>query len=59
MWKSRETNASFNQCCGTVTIYYGSGTDFRQVPLPVPVPAVYLNHKGSLRFGFIEKILRF
>jgi hypothetical protein len=31
------------QCCGTVTIFYGSGSDFWQVPVPVPAP--YLDHK--------------
>jgi hypothetical protein len=44
---------SERQCCGTVTIYYGSGFgfDFWQVtvpvlvPAPVPVPAPYLDHK--------------
>ncbi len=33
---------SFQQCCGTVTILYGSGSgfgsDFRKVMVPVPVP---------------------
>ena len=32
----------FHQCCGTVTIYYGSGSgsgsDFWKVMVPVPVP---------------------
>jgi hypothetical protein len=26
------------QCCGTVTIFFGSGSDFVLVPVPVPVP---------------------
>ncbi len=26
------------QCCGTVTTYYGSGSDFSQVKVPVPAP---------------------
>ncbi len=26
------------QCCGTVTIFYGSGSDFWKVMVPVPVP---------------------
>jgi hypothetical protein len=31
------------QCCGTVTIFYDSGSDFWKVTVPVPVP--YLDHK--------------
>jgi hypothetical protein len=27
-----------DQCCGTVTIYYGSGSDFGKVMVPVPAP---------------------
>ncbi len=34
---------SANQCCGTVAIYYGSGSDFCQVMVPAPAP--YLDHK--------------
>ena len=34
------TSYSSGQCCGTVTIYYGSGSgfDFWKVMIPVPVP---------------------
>jgi hypothetical protein len=31
------------QRCGTVTIYYGSGSNFSKVMVPVPAP--YLDHK--------------
>jgi hypothetical protein len=34
-------------CGGTVTIDYGSGSDFWQFTVPVPVPAPYLDHKSS------------
>jgi hypothetical protein len=50
-----------NQCCGIVTIFYGSGSDFWKsygsgsaygsnlwkvmIPVPVTVPAPYLYHK--------------
>ncbi len=35
----------YNQCCGTVTIYYGSGSTSQKVtvptvPVPVPVPVL-------------------
>jgi hypothetical protein len=32
---------SIKQCCGTVTIFYGtgSGSDFRQVTVPVQAPS--------------------
>jgi hypothetical protein len=54
------------QCCGTVTIYYGSGSDFwkvmvpvpvptfEKVTVPVPVPAPYLDYKKQIfkkKFG--------
>jgi len=42
------------QCCGTVTIFYGSGSDCWQVTVPVSVPAPYLDHKKQIkkkRFG--------
>ncbi len=29
---------SYRQCCGTVTIFYGSGSYFWKVLVPVPVP---------------------
>jgi hypothetical protein len=61
---------SFVQCCGTVTIYYGSGSgsNFRKVMVPVPVPtfekvtvpvsvpAPYLDHKKQL---FLKKSFKF
>jgi hypothetical protein len=41
-WHSSLRVAYRTQCCGTVTIYYGSGSssgsDFRKVMVPVPVP---------------------
>ncbi len=46
------TNASRrtqNQCCGTVTIYYGSGSDFWKVMVPVPIPTF---EKFWFRFRF-------
>ncbi len=47
------------QCCGTVTIYYGSGSDFWKVMVPVPVPVTTLE-KLWFRFRFlILKKLRF
>jgi hypothetical protein len=36
-----------NQSCGTVTIYYGSGSDFCQVL--VPAPYRYLDHKNQFK----------
>jgi hypothetical protein len=33
------------QCCGAVTIFYGSGSDFRQVTVTAPI-------FGKLRFRF-------
>ncbi len=35
------------QCCGTVTIFYGSGSDFLKVMVPVPV-----SNFEKLRFRF-------
>ncbi len=50
--------SSFLQCCGTVTIYYGSGSgsgsDFWKVMVPVPVP-VPTFEKLWFRFRF-EKV---
>jgi len=53
------------QCCGTVTFYYGSGSNFwkimvpvptfEKVTVPVPVPAPYLDHKKQI---FIKKSLK-
>jgi hypothetical protein len=61
-----------NQCCGTVTIFYGSGSgsDFWKVMVPVPiptfekvtvpvlvpVPAPYLYHKKQI---FLYKFVSF
>ncbi len=45
----------YGQCCGTVTIFYGSGcgSNFWKVtgpgPVPVPVPAPYLKANFSLK----------
>ncbi len=50
------------QCCGTVNIFYGSGSDFWKVTVPVPtfyqvtvpVPAPYKDHKKhSFQFFFL------
>ncbi len=57
---------NYRQCCGTVTIFYGSGSDFWKdiVPVPtfekvmvqVPVPAPYLYHKKQI---FLKKFVSF
>ena len=47
-------NSCYRQCCGGVTIYYGSGSDFCQVT--VPVPDSYLDHKKQY---YKEKIDKF
>ncbi len=54
---------SFSQCCGTVTINYGSGSgsDFWKVMVPVPVPVTTFE-KLWFRFRFrflLLKKLRF
>jgi hypothetical protein len=54
---------SLTQCCGTVTIYYGSGSgsDFWKVMVPVPVPVLTFE-KWWFRFRFrylLSKKLRF
>ncbi len=40
---------SWKQRCGTVTIFYGSGSDFWKVPVPVPVLVPIFD---TLRFRF-------
>ncbi len=47
------------QCCGTVTIFYGSGSNFWKVMVPVPVPTfetvmvpVPVSTYKKLRFRF-------
>ncbi len=57
----------YGQCCGTVTIFfgsgsdllksYGSGSDFCQDTVPVPVP--YKDHKNQLPKFFLTKIWPF
>jgi len=48
------------QCCGTVTIFHGSGSGsgsyFRKVTGPVPVPAPYLDSKKQI---FQQKFWKF
>ncbi len=59
-----------HQCCGTVTIYYGSGSgsDIWKVAVPVPtfaklrtvhVPVPYLDHKKHCLKKFVENFLLF
>ncbi len=38
----------YKQRCGTLTIFFGSGSGFWKVMVPVPVPAPYLNHKKQI-----------
>ncbi len=40
----------WNACCGTVTNFYGSGSDFWKVMVPVPVPTF---EKLWFRFRFL------
>ncbi len=47
------------QCWGTVTIFYGSGFDFWQVTVSVPVPALYLDHKSIVFHKTFGKNLAF
>jgi hypothetical protein len=61
--KMYKISGSYFQCCGTVTIYYGSGSgsvsDFWKVMVPVPVP-VPTFEKLWFRFRFLLlKKLRF
>ncbi len=50
----RIRNTAF-QCCGTVTIFYGSSSHFWQVTVPVP----YLSIKAQFSKNNLEKILPF
>jgi hypothetical protein len=64
---TRNTSTSSDQCCGTVTVFYGSGSvsdlsyssgsDSRQVT--IPVPDLYLNHKKQVSNKFGEKCISF
>jgi hypothetical protein len=39
---------TYEQYCGTLTIFYVSDSDFIQVMVTVPVPAPYIDHKKQL-----------
>ncbi len=57
IWK--ENCMTVRQCCGTVTIYYGSGSgsDFWKVMVPVPVPTFErFWFRFRFRFLFLEKL---
>ncbi len=51
-------NGTGNQCCGTVSIYYGSGSDFWQVTVPVTALAPYLDHKSSFARKKIDELIQ-
>ncbi len=53
--KNCKTDWIRRQCCGTVTIFYGSGSDIWQVTAPVSAP--YLAHKKHSLKNFFEQNL--
>ncbi len=50
LWSEQNMIKSFKQCCGPVTIFYGSGSEFWKVMVPVPFPT---SEKLWFRFRFL------